>query len=51
MVRSERQQLYSIGLKLLIFFGLDEANVSQFVSQFVSRILVDGTPTARLAIA
>jgi hypothetical protein len=31
-----------MALKLLIFSGFDEVNVSQFVSQFVSRILVDG---------
>jgi hypothetical protein len=42
MVRSERQQPLPMALKLLIFSGFDEVNVSQFVSQFVSRILVDG---------
>jgi hypothetical protein len=32
-------------LKLLFFSGFGEVNVSQFASQFVSRILVDGAPT------
>jgi hypothetical protein len=42
MARSERQQPLSMTLKLLTFSGFDEVNVSQFASQFVSRILVDG---------
>jgi hypothetical protein len=39
---SERQQPLPMRLKLLIFSGFGEVNVSQFASQFVSRILVDG---------
>jgi hypothetical protein len=42
LVRSERQQLLHMILKSLIFSGFDEVNVSQFASQFVSRMLVDG---------
>jgi hypothetical protein len=42
MVRSERQKLLHMILKSLIFSGFDEVNVSQFASQFVSRMLVDG---------
>ena len=42
---SERQQLLPMTLKLLFFSGFGEVNVSQFASQFVSRILVDGAPT------
>jgi hypothetical protein len=42
MVRSERQQPLPMTLKLLIFSGFDGVHVSQFASQFVSRILVDG---------
>jgi hypothetical protein len=45
MVRSERQQPPAITLKLLIFSASGKVNVSQFASQFVSQILVDGTPT------
>ena len=42
LVRSERQKLLHMILKSLIFSGFDEVNVSQFASQFVSRMLVDG---------
>ena len=41
--RSERPQLCYRTLKLLAFFIFRQANVSQFVSRFVSRILVDRT--------